>query len=65
MDWRFADDDIKHQDATRLENGKAGLKKIVVSECIGPYFWGVTEHVTEYRVYRVQGTGEFGNVAMI
>jgi len=40
MEWIcvVADDDIEQQHTARRESGKAGLKKIVVSECIGSGF---------------------------
>ena len=40
MEWIcvVADDDIEQHHTARRENGKAGLKKIVVSECIGSGF---------------------------
>jgi hypothetical protein len=67
MEWIgvVADDDIEQQHTARRESGKAGLKKIVVSECIGPGFLGVTEHFTECRNRCAPGQGEFSNVAMI
>ena len=60
-----ADDDIEHQHTARWESGKAGLKKIVIRECITPRFRGVTEHFTECRDSRALGQGESGNIAMI
>ena len=60
-----ADDDIEQQHTARGESGKAGLKKIVVSECIGSGFRGVTKHFTECRNRCAPGQGKFSNVSVI
>ena len=67
MEWIcvVADNDIEQQHTARGESGKAGLKKIVVSECIGSGFRDVTKHFIECRNRCAPGQGKFSNVSVI